>query len=165
MRNLLSFALALSVVSCGGEAPSSEQPDPSAYATGPLPTARTVQNEIDGAEVQPSADEPTQAVIGKGLTASDDAAQVEPTDHFAPGDPVRLAVKVSPSAAPALVRVAWYGPDDRLVREDTQQVAEPSEPVSFAAGEDIEEKPGEYRAEVWLEDQKIAEQRFSVVLE
>jgi hypothetical protein len=134
------------------------------YASGPLPTAASVQQQVDGTTgrkaLVPDAIEET--AIGRRSDPEGTIPPTERTERFAAGEEIHLAIKVSPPARPAPVRVAWYGPDDNLLREDAKRVSERDEYVSFSTNESASWDPGEYRAEIWLHDQKIAEQRFAV---
>jgi len=160
--------VAIFLASCGGGDRGSEQltdaqdSDADGYATGPLPSAATVQEQTD---LQSGGRPPTQnvlgeAVVGRKATSDGGIPPTERTDRFAAGEQIHLAVKVQQPAPQARVRVAWYGPNDDLMREDAKRVSENDEYVSFSTEGAWD--PGPYRAEIWLENDKIAEQRFAV---
>jgi hypothetical protein len=105
-----------------------------------------------------------EVVVGRKVTVDGAIPPGERADHFVAGEEIHLAVKVPQPAPPppAQVRVAWYGPDGNLTREDAKPTSEGDEYVSFSTADSADWGPGEYRTEVWLENEKIAEQRFAV---
>lgn len=168
MKSTCLWIVAILLASCGGvdrdreQAAGAQRSDADGYATGSLPTAATVQEHTD---LQSVGKSPTQNVLGEtvvGRKATPDGGipPTERTDRFAAGEEIHLAVKVQQPAPQARVRVAWYGPNDDLMREDAKRVSESDEYVSFSTEGAWD--PGPYRAEIWLENDKIAEQRFAV---
>jgi hypothetical protein len=170
MKSTCLWIVAVFLASCGGgdgdrdtgQRTGAQHGDADGYATGSLPTAATVQEHTD---LQSVGKPPTQnvlgeAVVGRKATSDGGIPPTERTDRFAAGEEIHLAVKVQQPAPQARVRVAWYGPNDDLMREDAKRVSENDEYVSFSTEGAWD--PGPYRAEIWLENDKIAEQRFAV---
>jgi hypothetical protein len=169
MKSTCLWIVAILLASCGGvdrdreQATGAQRSDADGYATGPLPSAATVQEQTD---LQSAGRPPTQnvlgeAVVGRKATSDGGIPPTERTDRFAAGEEIHLAVKVEQPTPQARVRVAWYGPNDDLMREDAKEISENDEYVSFST-EGGAWDPGPYRAEIWLENDKIAEQRFAV---
>lgn len=163
--------LVLALSACGSESDerSTARNDSNDYATGRLPTAAAVQQQTTlepPAEHQPAA--ASDVVMGRALSADGAIPETERTQRFATGEEIHVAVPVRKLAPQARVRVAWFGPHDDLVAEDARAVpkadeADEDEYVSFSmrARDDLD--PGEYRAEIWMNDEKIDEQRFALV--
>lgn len=160
MKPRLMVFLPFLLVACGSETSERGEND---YASGPLPTAAAVQAEavIEQHALQEVVVKET--IISRRLTsdgAADPAAQAE---EFEPGDEIHLAVKIEPQPATATeVRVTWYGPDDALVAQDAQALPHSDRPLSFSTGKTTDWNPGRYRAEVWLGNHKLVEQRFAI---
>jgi len=156
---IMPLAILLSACGTGGE-------DSASYATGQLPTAADVQQKTEGTEILgKSAPAVGEIAVGRAVSPEGAVPETERTDRFAQGEEIHVAVPVNNLAPQSRVRVAWFGPGDDLLAEDTTEVPanEEAQYVSFsmAAREDFD--PGEYRAEIWMDDEKIDEQRFAVI--
>jgi hypothetical protein len=163
MKTVLTIALtALTVAACGSEQDGASRQN--GYVSGQLPTAAAVQEHatVDvGANHAPAVVRETS--VGRRLAADGAVDPAERTDAFTPGEQIHLAVKVAPqSAAEGQLRVTWYGPGDDLLAEDAKPVPGSEQFVSFSSGDTASWNPGTYRAEVWLENEKLAEQRFAL---
>lgn len=84
-------------------------------------------------------------------------------DDFAPGQPVHVAMAVGDAPADAAVKVVWYGPNDTKVGEETKHVAAGQKYLSFTAADTKSWAKGDYRAEVWVGDEKVNTQQFQIV--
>lgn len=160
MKPQLALFLPLLLVACGSETSQRGQND---YASGPLPTAAAVQAEavIEQSALQEAVVKET--IISRRLTSDGAADPAAQTEEFKPGDEIHLAVKIEPQSATATeVRVTWYGPDDALVAQDAQALPNTDRPLSFSTGKTTDWNPGTYRAEVWLGNHKLHEQRFAL---
>lgn len=163
MKRLVTIALtALTVAACGSE--QDEASRQNGYVSGQLPTAAAVQEHatIDvGTKQVPAVVRET--IVGRRLAADGAVDPAERTDAFTAGEQIHLAVKVEPkSATEGQLRVTWYGPGDDLIAEDAKPVPGSERFVSFSSGDTARWNPGTYRAEVWLENEKLAEQRFAL---
>lgn len=162
MKTRLISLIAFTLAACGSEHDGEDRD--AGYVSGPLPTAAAVQEHaaVDvGTPQLPAVVRET--IVGRRLAADGAVDPSERTDAFSPGEQIHLAVKVAPqSAAEGQLRVTWYGPGDDLVAEDAKPVPGSERFVSFSSGDTAGWNPGSYRAEVWLENEKLAEQRFAL---
>lgn len=162
MKIRLISLLAFTLAACGSEQHGANGQD--GYISGPLPTATAMQEHatVDvGTREVPAVVRET--IVGRRLAADGAVDPAERTDAFTPGEQIHLAVKVAPqTAAQGELRVTWYGPDDDLLAEDAKPVPGSEQFVSFSSGDTARWNPGSYRAEVWLENEKLAEQRFAL---
>jgi hypothetical protein len=162
MKKSVILLSALTVAACGSEQNSATNSD--GYASGPLPTAAAVQEQgtVDPGTSQVPAIV-RETTVGRRLAADGAVDPAAQTDAFTAGEQIHLAVKVAPqSAAEGQLRVTWYGPGDDLLAEDAKPVPGSERFVSFSSGDTAGWDPGNYRAEVWLENEKLAEQRFAL---
>jgi hypothetical protein len=83
-------------------------------------------------------------------------------DDFAPGQPIHVVVKVKDAPAASGVKVVWYGPGETKISEDDKQVAAGAKTLDFTADTKGWAK-GDYRAEVWIGDEKVNTQQFQIV--
>jgi hypothetical protein len=83
-------------------------------------------------------------------------------DDFAPGQPVVLAMNVADSPASSAIKVAWYGPGETKITEEEKQVPAGAKYLTFQADTTGWAK-GDYRAEVWIGDEKVNIQQFQIV--
>lgn len=58
--------------------------------------------------------------------------------------------------------MVWYGPGETKINEEQQTVATGNKYLSFQADTSSWEK-GDYRAEVWIGDEKVNTQQFQIV--
>ncbi len=162
MKTRLISLMALVLAACGSEQDGANGQN--AYVSGPLPTAAAVQEHatVDvGTREVPAVVRET--IVGRRLAADGAVDPAARTDAFTPGEQIHIAVKVAPQkTAEGELRVTWYGPGDDLLAEDAKPVPGSEQFVSFSSGDTAGWNPGSYRAEVWLENEKLAEQRFAL---
>lgn len=84
-------------------------------------------------------------------------------DDFAPGQPVHLSMDVDDAPENTAVKVVWYGPGETKIGEDTKNVAPNQKYMTFAAQNTASWQKGDYRAEVWVGDEKVNTQQFQIV--
>jgi hypothetical protein len=84
------------------------------------------------------------------------------TDDFAPGEDVHLAMDVSDAPAGSAVRVVWLGESDARLHDETKTVEVGVEHLTFRVDTD-NWALGDYRAEVWLGDERVNTQHFQIV--
>jgi hypothetical protein len=156
----LSTVAALAVLAaCAREQPEDPLPPPTA-STDPTTTA-------------PPAGVPTQTTaqiwlddftLGRELSQDGSVATGTNENEFAPGEPIHLAMEVGDAPAKAAVRVQWVGPGDAPIAEETKTVTPGETYMNFTAQNTRAWQPGDdYRAEVWVEGQKVTELEFDVV--
>jgi hypothetical protein len=61
------------------------------------------------------------------------------------------------------VRVVWFGPDNKEIARQSKTVTTGEPTLKFVKEDTRSWKPGDYRAEVWVGDQRVSEQRFNIV--
>lgn len=83
-------------------------------------------------------------------------------DDFAPGDPVHLTMKVGDAPAGSEVKVLWYGPGEAKIGEDAKSVASGVTTLAFQAPDTSSWQKGDYRAEIWIGDEKVNQQTFNL---
>ena len=100
--------------------------------------------------------------IGAGVGADGSIPADKLGDDFAPGQEVHVAMEVGDAPADAAVKVIWFGPNETKVGEETKNVTTGQKYLDFAATDTKSWKKGDYRAEVWVGDEKVNEQQFNV---
>jgi hypothetical protein len=132
-------------------------------------TASTTESEVPGvtstsdlspATAQARIDDVT---IGKSVAADGTIAADQQGDDFAPGDPVHIVVGVGDTPAGSAVKVVWFAADETRLGEETKTVVAGEKNLSFTSGDTSAWKEGDYRAEVWLADEKVNTQQFQIV--
>jgi len=82
-------------------------------------------------------------------------------DDFAPGQKVNIAMAVDDAPANASVKVLWFGPGEKKIHEESKTVGG-KKFLNFSHGTKGWAK-GDYRAEIWVGDEKVNQQMFQVV--
>lgn len=139
------------------------QPNPSEATT------RVAEKEKPGVS-NPTDLSPAEAeariddvAMGHALGA-DGAIMADMTgDDFVPGKPIYLAMEVGDTPADSAVKVVWFGPNETRVGEQTKRVAAGTKFLNFSAGNTSTWGLGDYRAEVWIGDEKVAAEMFNLV--
>lgn len=83
-------------------------------------------------------------------------------DDFAPGQPVNLAMKVDDAPQNTAVKVVWFGPGETKINEESKSVTPGQQYLTFTQATKGWAK-GDYRAEVWVGDEKVNTQQFQIV--
>jgi hypothetical protein len=159
-KTLFSLALvlmaAVAVVGCGrdetAEPPATtttvEQPGTSSPSDVAPVTAQTWLDDFTiGHEVGPDG----MMVAGKG------------GDDFAPGQPIHLSMEVGDAPPNSTVKVVWYGPGETKIGEENKPVVAGQKYLAFTAADTKSWAKGDYRAEVWIGDEKVNTQQFQIV--
>jgi hypothetical protein len=143
----------------GSQAAPAAAPDTAATGTPAEQPGTESTADASPAEAQSWIDDVTMGT----QVAADGSVPADSTgDDFAPGQPVHVAMKVADAPASAAVKVIWFGPNDTKVGEEIKQVQPGAQYLSFAAQNTNSWAKGDYRAEVWVGDEKVDEQRFNV---
>jgi L,D-peptidoglycan transpeptidase YkuD (ErfK/YbiS/YcfS/YnhG family) len=131
------------------------------------PTATT--QEQPGAE-SPSDVSPVNAqtwlddfTIGSELGPDGAVAAGKTGDDFSPGQPVHVAMEVGDAPEGAAVKVVWFGPNETPMGEEEKMVSNGQKYLSFSAKDTQSWQKGDYRAEVWVGDEKVNQQMFQIV--
>lgn len=108
---------------------------------------------------------PRPAALGAvklGAAAGPDAAITQTRQEFAPGEPIHLSMELLGAGAGTTVTTYWYGPDDRRLAYETKTVAPAQQSLHFTQDNTADWQEGQYRAEVWIGDNKVQEQSFEI---
>ena len=84
-------------------------------------------------------------------------------DNFLPGEDIYLTMDVSDAPAGTAIRVVWIGPGDKQIATQAKTVAAGASTLKFVKQDTQSWKPGDYRAEVWVGDEKVDDERFDIV--
>lgn len=133
------------------------------------PPAATTTVEQPG--VNSSADvAPTTAqswiddvTIGSELAPDGSMMAGKTGDDFAPGQPIHLTMEVGDAPPNSAVKVVWYGPNETKIGEENKPVVSGQKYLSFTAADTASWAKGDYRAEVWIGDEKVNQQQFQIV--
>lgn len=154
---------------------------PMAIACGPRETAETDTSDMSDTATttseteQPGTDQPgdlnpveaqmavDDVTLGKGTNPDGTIPVEQQGDDFAPGDSVNLSMEVGDTPAGSLIKVVWFGPGETRVGEETKTVNQGDKYVTFASTDTASWAKGDYRAEVWIGDEKVNTQQFQIV--
>ncbi|HXG57451.1 MAG TPA: hypothetical protein VNL91_00315 [Thermoanaerobaculia bacterium] len=84
-------------------------------------------------------------------------------DDFKAGDPIHVAMKVKDAPAGAAVKVVWMGPNETKIGEEQKDVPPGATSLTFTASNTRRWAKGDYRAEVWIGDERVNTQQFQIV--
>ena len=101
--------------------------------------------------------------IGHDLAADGSVTAGQGGDDFAPGQTVHLAMDVDDAPENTAIKVVWYGPNETKINEETKNVAPNQKYMTFSATNTSSWAKGDYRAEVWVGDEKVNQQQFQIV--
>ncbi|MDP9120712.1 MAG: hypothetical protein M3O15_04985 [Acidobacteriota bacterium] len=102
------------------------------------------------------------ADVGHQLTADGAIPPDQIGKRFAAGDPIFLSLTLGKVPAGSSVRADWYGPGDAKISSEAKTVPAGASHLDFKADSSTWQQ-GDYRAEVWIGDQRVQSQQFSVV--
>jgi hypothetical protein len=97
-----------------------------------------------------------------GSTAEGAETITETKDDFAPGELVAVSMAVEDAPQGATVMTYWYGPNDQALGYEMKEVTGQEQRLSFTQENTRDWQPGQYRAEIWVGDEKVNEQEFEV---
>ena len=137
-------------------------------------SAPALADDVSATEEKPGLNSPgdvsppvAQAMVDDvNVGASVDAEGRVPAgalDDFLPGEDIYLTMDVSDAAPGTTIKVVWFGPGDRRLAEQHQRVTNGSKILRFIQDDTDNWKPGDYRAEVWVGDEKVNDEIFDVV--
>ena len=160
---MLLLALPLAIACGPKETAETDTSDMSDTAT---TTSETEQpgteqpGDLNPVEAQMAVDDVT---LGKGMSPDNTIPAEQQGDDFAPGDTVHLSMEVGDTPAGSLVKVVWFGPGETRVGEETKTVNQGDKHVAFHSTDTASWAKGDYRAEVWIGDEKVNTQQFQIV--
>jgi hypothetical protein len=163
MRSILLTVVAAGLAfACSPRQADQAQPNPDEQ------TATVSESETAGVD-QPGDLNPVEAQmriddVTLGHEVGPDGAILEGQtgDDFAPGQMVYLAMEVGDTPAGSAIKVAWFGPGETRINEETQTVPAGATYVHFHTATDGWQL-GDYRGEVWVGDEKVNTQQFQIV--
>jgi hypothetical protein len=147
--------MSLMLVACGrdetAEAPATTTTTEMAGTTSPSDVAPvTAQTWIDDVTIGHEVGADGAMVTGKG------------GDDFAPGQPVIVTMEVGDAPPGSAVKVVWYGPGETKIGEESKPVVSGQKYLPFTATDTSAWAKGDYRAEVWIGDEKVNTQQFQI---
>ena len=101
--------------------------------------------------------------IGSELAADGAMVPGKTGDDFAPGQPLHLTMEVGDAPPNSAVKVVWYGPGETKIGEESKPVVAGQKYLPFTAASTSSWAKGDYRAEVWIGDEKVNTQQFQIV--
>jgi hypothetical protein len=154
---LLAVAmLAVFVVACGRD----ETAEPPAATTTVEQPGTSSPADVAPITAQTWLDDVT---IGSELAPDGSMAAGKTGDDFAPGQPIHLTIETGDAPPAAVVKVVWYGPNETKIGEENKPVVSGQKYLSFTAADTAAWAKGDYRAEVWIGDEKVNTQQFQIV--
>jgi hypothetical protein len=136
-----------------------DQDDTATTATEQEAAGVNSPGDLNPVEAQTMVDDVT---IGKKVGADGMIATEDQGDDFAPGETVHVVMNVADAPAGSAVKVAWFGPGETRINEESKNVETGAQYLDFQADTASWQK-GDYRAEVWIGDEKVNTQQFQVV--
>jgi hypothetical protein len=100
--------------------------------------------------------------IGHELGADGAIVTTSGGDDFAAGQAVHVAMTVNDAPQNSSVKLVWYGPNETKINEETKTITPGQQKLNFTANSTGWAK-GDYRAEVWIADEKVNTQQFQIV--
>lgn len=158
-RSFLLLAAALVVVGAVGCGRDETAEPPAATTTVEQPGTGSPA-DIAPVTAQTWIDDVT---IGHELAADGSMAVGKTGDDFAPGQPIHLTMEVGDAPPSSAVKVVWYGPNETKVGEENKPVVAGQKYLNFTAQDTTSWAKGDYRAEVWIGDEKVNTQQFQIV--
>lgn len=101
--------------------------------------------------------------IGSEIGADGNIVAGKTGDDFAPGQPLHVAMEVGDAPPNSSVKVVWYGPNETKITEENKPVVSGQKYLNFTASNTASWAKGDYRAEVWIGDEKVNTQQFQIV--
>lgn len=116
-------------------------------------------NDLSPATAQSYIDDVT---MGHALAPEGVIAMDQKGDNFSAGQPIHLTMTVRDAPANAAVKVVWYGPGETKIRTEQKSVPVGATTLAFSSTETAKWVNGEYRAEVWIGDEKVDTESFRI---
>lgn len=128
----------------------------------------TTEQEVAGVD-QPGDLNPVEAqtmiddvTIGKKVGTDGMIAIEDQGDDFAPGETINVVMNAADAPAGSAVKIVWFGPGETRINEEEKAVVTGAQYLAFTADTTGWQK-GDYRAEIWIGDEKVNTQQFQVV--
>jgi hypothetical protein len=140
------------------EATTGEAETATAASTSEIPGTQS-PNDLNPVRAQAFIDDVT---IGHEVGPDGKIVTGKGGDDFAPGETIHIAMQVKDAPAGSAVKVVYYGPGEKQVGEETKQVPTGATSLAFDKATDGWGK-GDYRADVFIGDEKVNTQQFQIV--
>jgi hypothetical protein len=101
--------------------------------------------------------------LGKKVSEDGNILSADQANRFQPGEPIYLEMKVGGAPDGTPVKVQWLDTNKQKLAEDQKTVGKKPKYVDFQAKEAASWPQGDYQAEVWIGDQKVGSQQFTIV--
>ena len=101
--------------------------------------------------------------IGVALASNGRVPADSSPDNFLPGEDIYLTMDVSDAPPGTAIKVVWIGPGDKPIDTQIQKVAAGVSTLKFVKQGTRSWQPGDYRAEVWVGDEKVNDEVFDIV--
>lgn len=162
MLVLLLLLLLPLALACGPkETAETDDPDDTATATSEEEKAGVDQpGDLNPVEAETMIDDVT---IGHSVGSDGTIAADQQGDDFAPGDPIYVAMEVGDTPAGSAVKIVWFGPNETRIGEETKTVTAGEKNLGFQTTDTGSWAKGDYRAEIWIGDEKVNTQQFQIV--
>ncbi|MEA2561455.1 MAG: hypothetical protein QOH06_2959 [Acidobacteriota bacterium] len=158
---MLLLCLPLAVACGPKETAETDDADDTATATSEQEKAGVDQpGDLNPVEAQTMVDDVT---IGKSMNPDNTIPAEAQGDDFAPGDTVHLSMEVGDTPAGSAVKVVWFGPNETRIGDETKTVTAGEKYLAFHSADTASWAKGDYRAEVWIGDEKVNQQEFNIV--
>jgi hypothetical protein len=158
--------LLICVVALAGACKSRERAE---MATGSEPAVTQTQEKEAPGTSQPNDLNPVTAqtmiddvTLGHRVAADGTIPAADQGDDFAPGQPIYLTMKVGDAPAGSEVKVAWYGPGEQKVKDQQKTVSAGQTYLTFKVPDTGSWQKGDYRAEIWIGDEKVNQQELNI---
>lgn len=159
MKLKLSAALLIAlclVAACGRD----ETAEPPAAVTTAEQPGTTSPADVAPVVAQSWIDDVT---IGHELAPDGSMVTGKGGDDFAPGQPIYVTMEVGDAPPNSAVKVVWYGPNETKINEENKPVVSGQKYLSFSATDTASWAKGDYRADVFIGDEKVNSQQFQIV--
>jgi hypothetical protein len=101
--------------------------------------------------------------IGSELAPDGSMMAGKTGDDFTPGQPIHVTMEVGDAPPDSSVKVVWVGPNETQIGEESKPVVAGQKYLSFTATDTSSWAKGDYRADVWIGDEKVNQQQFQIV--
>lgn len=153
---ILVLGLAVTMIACGRDETAEA---PAAVTTAEQPGVAS-PSDIAPTTAQSWLDDVT---IGHELAADGSMTTGKTGDDFAPGQPIHIAIETGDAPPGAAVKVAWYGPNETKIGEENKPVVSGQKYLNFTSADTTSWAKGDYRAEIWVGDEKVNTQQLQIV--
>lgn len=158
---LLLLMLPLAIACGPKETAETDDPDDTAATTTEQEKSGVDQpGDLNPVEAQTMIDDVT---IGHSVGADGTIAADQQGDDFAPGDPINVVMEVGDTPAGSAVKIVWFGPNETRIGEETKTVTAGEKHLGFQTTDTGSWAKGDYRAEIWIGDEKVNTQQFQIV--